>query len=468
MSTKRMILAMILAIRCVAMLLLAAAVTCFVVPLEAAETWKSGAAAVNITPERFMWMAGYAARTRPAEGKSTELWAKALVLEDAEGNRGVIVTLDLIGLDRALAASICDKLGERYGLKREQIALCTSHTHSGPVVARNLRPMHYYLLDDTQKELVDAYAHRLEEKVVEVVGQAIERLAPSGLTWGSGSATFAANRRNNAEGEIKRLRAENKVVGPSYHDVPVLAAHNEKGELTAVLFGYACHATVLDGYEWSGDYPGHAQIGVEEAHPGCVALFWAGCGGDQNPMPRRTVDLAKRHGRELADAVNAVLKADMKPIEGSLTTAYTEVAIPFAKLPQREQLVADSQSDNVYVAARAKVLLSEIDAGRPLSATYPYPIACWKLGNQVQFVALGGEVVVDYALRLKEELRGGATWVAGYSNDVMAYIPSKRVLTEGGYEGGGAMVYYGLPTVWAPEVEETIIRGVHEQLGSGN
>jgi hypothetical protein len=463
-----MILGTILTIRRAAMLLLAAAVTCFAVPLEAAETWKSGAAAVTITPERFMWMAGYAARTRPAEGKSTELWAKALVLEDGERNRGVIVTLDLIGLDRALSASICEKLGDRHGLKREQIALCTSHTHSGPVVARNLRPMHYYLLDDTQKELVDAYAHRLEEKVVEVVGQAIEHLAPAELTWGSGTATFAANRRNNAEGEIERLRAENKVVGPSDHDVPVLATHNEKGELTAVLFGYACHGTVLDGYEWSGDYAGHAQIGVEEAHPGCVALFWAGCGGDQNPMPRRTVDLAKRHGRELTDAVNAVLKADMKPIEGTLTTAYTEVAIPFAKLPDRDQLVADSESDNVYVAARAKVLLSEINAGRPLSATYPYPIACWKLGNQVQFVALGGEVVVDYALRLKEELRGGATWVAGYSNDVMAYIPSKRVLTEGGYEGGGAMVYYGLPTAWAPEVEETIVRGVHEQLGSGN
>jgi len=464
MSVKRLILA----IRLAALLFLAAGVTCFAVPLEGAETWKSGAASVNITPERFMWMAGYAARTRPAEGKLTELWAKALVLEDGAGHRGAIVTLDLIGIDRALSVSICDKLKERYGLDRAQLTLCTSHTHSGPVVARNLRPMHYYLLDDTQKELVDAYAHRLEEKVVAVVGQAIERLAPSRLTWGSGTATFAANRRNNAEGEIERLRAENKVVGPSDHDVPVLAAHNEKGELTAILFGYACHATVLDGYEWSGDYPGHAQIDLAEAHPGCVALFWAGCGGDQNPMPRRAVELAQRHGRELADAVDAVLKGDMKPIEGTLAANYVEVDLPLGKLPDRDQLAADSQSDNVYVAARAKVLLADVDAGRPLSATYPYPIACWKLGNQVQFVALGGEVVVDYALRLKEELRGGATWVAGYSNDVMAYIPSKRVLGEGGYEGGGAMVYYGLPTVWAPEVEETIVRGVHEQLGSGN
>jgi hypothetical protein len=70
--------------------------------------------------------------------------------------------------------------------------------------------------------------------------------------------------------------------------------------------------------------------------------------------------------------------------------------------------------------------------------------------------------VVDYSLRLKKELSPDKTWVAGYSNDVMAYIPSLRVLKEGGYEGGGAMLYYGLPTVWSPRVEETIVAAVHE------
>jgi hypothetical protein len=79
------------------------------------------------------------------------------------------------------------------------------------------------------------------------------------------------------------------------------------------------------------------------------------------------------------------------------------------------------------------------------------------LGRDVCLLALGGEVVVDYTLRLKVELGRERTWVAGYTNDVMAYIPSRRVLTEGGYEGGGAMVYYGLPTIWSPEVEELIV-----------
>jgi hypothetical protein len=88
----------------------------------------------------------------------------------------------------------------------------------------------------------------------------------------------------------------------------------------------------------------------------------------------------------------------------------------------------------------------------------------WRLGSGPTLVALGGEVVVDYSLRLKKELGPDRTWVAGYANDVMAYIPSYRILKEGGYEGGGAMLYYGLPTVWGPRVEELIVKAVHDQV----
>ncbi len=103
------------------------------------------------------------------------------------------------------------------------------------------------------------------------------------------------------------------------------------------------------------------------------------------------------------------------------------------------------------------------DAGKPLAASYPYPIEVWKLGPDLSWVFLGGEVVVDYSLRLKQELGAGRTWLAGYSNDVMAYIPSRRVLGEGGYEGASSMIFYGLPTTWAPELEERIVKEVHRQ-----
>ncbi|MCH7726694.1 MAG: neutral/alkaline non-lysosomal ceramidase N-terminal domain-containing protein [Planctomycetes bacterium] len=427
--------------------------------------WQAGAAKVNITPKQTLWMAGYGGRNHPAEGKLTDLWAKALVLKDGEGHQAVLVTLDLIGIDQQLSKSVCGDLAAKFQLRRDQIALCTSHTHTGPVVGKNLRPMHYELINDQQKKLVDKYAVELKKNIVAVVGQAIEKLAPASLTWGSGTASFAVNRRENRpESNVPKWRAEGKLKGPVDHDVPVLAVRDSNGKLKAVAFGYACHCTVLSFYQWSGDYAGFAQIELEKAHPDCVALFWAGCGADQNPLPRRQVELAKDYGRQLAKAVDEVLSKKMKPVGGSVTTTYKEIALPLSVLPTIEQVKQDSQSKNKFVAARAKMFLADIAAGKPLPMNYPFPVQSWRIGDEIQFITLGGEVVVDFAIRLKTELRGKRTWVAAYSNDVMAYIPSRRVLREGGYEGGGAMVYYGLPTTWAPDVEKLIIDEVHRQL----
>jgi neutral ceramidase len=433
----------------------------------AAEGWKAGVATASITPERPMWMAGYAARTRPAEGKMTDLWAKALALEDAAGQRAVLVTLDLVGIDKALSDAIRGELKAKYQLERKQVALNCSHTHSGPVVARNLRPMHFYALDADQQVLVKEYADKLQHTVVEIVGQALAKLAPAELSWGSGTASFAVNRRNNPADQVPGLRAEGKLAGPQDHDVPVLAVKEPDGKLLAVAFGYACHATVLDGYDWSGDYPGFAQIELEKAHPGCAALFWAGCGADQNPLPRRKAELAEQYGRDLAQAVNKVLAGTLTTVPPKLTASYAEIDLALASLPTKEDLLAQTADGNKYIVMRAKMLLEDIAGGKPLSPTYPYPVQCWKLGDGesggVQWFFLGGEVVVDFPLRLKGELGGTKTWVAGYTNDVMAYIPSRRVLLEGGYEGGGAMVYYGLPTSWSDHVETTIVNEVLRQ-----
>ena len=423
--------------------------------------WKAGAAKVNITPKELMWMSGYGARNKPAEGKLTDLWAKALALEDPTGRRAVLVTMDLVGIDRGLSVEVCRELQAKHGLPREAVILSASHTHTGPVVRSNLNVM--YDLDARQQGHVADYAKALHASLVKVAGDALARLAPARLSWGTGKATFAVNRRNNKEADVPKLRATGQLKGPVDHDVPVLAVRAPKGELRAVVFGYACHATVLSLYQWSGDYPGFAQAELEKAHPGAVALFWAGCGGDQNPLPRRAVTQAEAYGRRLARAVEDILTAPMAPIDGRLGMSYVEIKLPFAELPTREQLVKDSLSKEKYIARRAKLLLEQMKAKGSLRGTYPYPVQAWQFGPDLTLLALGGEVVVDYALRLKKEIGPGKTWVMGYANDVMAYIPSLRVLKEGGYEGGGAMVYYGLPTVWGPRVEDLIIAAAHEQ-----
>ena len=435
--------------------------------LKADDIWRFGKAKSSITPQEFMWMSGYGSRNKPADGKLTELWVKVLALEDRDGNRALLITLDLIGIGRQMSDQITREIQDKYRLSRDRVAICTSHTHTGPALADNLMPLHYLVVDEDQQQLIQSYSQWLKKEIVATVGRALKTMQPARLAWGSGKATFAVNRRNNAEAQVPKLRLEKKLQGPVDHDVPVLAIRDSADRLQAVVFGYACHATVLSFYKWSGDYPGFAQLQLEKDFPECQAMFWAGCGADQNPLPRRQVELAKRYGELLADAVKEVLKSEMGKVNASLVTKYQEIELPLAKLPTKKEIENDAKSANRFIKARVKYLLSEMEKKGKLETDYPYPVQSWTLGNDIQFVFLGGEVVVDFAVRIKSENAGKETWVAGYSNDVMAYIASARVLREGGYEGATAMIYYGLPAPWALESEQLIVDAVNRQIGNG-
>jgi len=319
------------------------------------------------------------------------------------------------------------------------------------------------LFDEEHHRRKVEYDKTLERKMVAVAGQAIENLSPCRLTWSVGTATFAVNRRNNRAAEVPELRAAGKLKGPVDHDVPVLFVEGDAGKLQAIVCGYACHATVLSSYEWSGDWPGFAQIDMEKRHPSATAIVWAGCGADQNPEPRRKVEFARQYGREIAQAVDDARADRTRAIQGRLACHYAEIDLAWAHIPSREELESDSKSTNRYVAARAKQLLSVLNREGRIASAYPYPVQTWQLGDGPTMVFLGGEVVVDYSLRVKAELDARSTWIAAYANDGMGYIPSERVLGEGGYEGASAMIYYGRPSPWATGIEKRIVDEVHRQ-----
>jgi hypothetical protein len=229
------------------------------------------------------------------------------------------------------------------------------------------------------------------------------------------------------------------------------------------VFGYACHCTTLSGDTFSSDYAGYAQQELEHAFPGTHALFIAGCGADQNPLPRGTVEHAQAYGGELAASVKNVLDGPMTALDGPLRATYREIDLKFSALPPRTVWEEQRRSPDLAAANRAKAMLATLDAGGKIPTTYPYPVQTWRFGDSLTWIFLGGEVVVDYSLRLKANLDPARTWVSAYCNDVMAYIPSLRVLKEGGYEGGGAMVYYGLPAPWSEQVEEQIFGEIADQ-----
>jgi hypothetical protein len=422
-------------------------------------TWKAGLAVQVITPTEPMWMAGYGARNKPAEGKETELFVKALALEDPAGGRLVLVTSDLVGIPRALGEEVAGEVRRRTGLPRERLLLTCSHTHCGPVLNGNLIDM--YPLTEAEAKKIGPYTDKVRRDMTAVVVRALEDLKPARLEVGKGTARFAVNRRQpTPKGIINGTNPD----GPVDHEVPVLVVSSPDGKLKAAVFGYACHNTTLSWYRWCGDYAGYAQAEVEKKHPGAVALFWTGCGADANPLPRSKLELCQQYGKMLADAVEDVLGGTKTPIQGTSAAKYATVSLPFASIPGKEQLAADLLSKTFAVRKRAERFQKVLDAGGKIDDHYPhYPVQVWRLGGQVTWVALGGEVVVDYSRRLKRELAGEqAVWVAGYANDVMAYIPSERVLKEGGYEADSSMIYYGQPSKWAPGLEEKIVRCVKD------
>jgi hypothetical protein len=437
-------------------------------PLLAADQplWKAGTARANITPTQPLWMAGYGSRTNPATGKFMDLWIKALALEDAHGHRAVILTSDLLGFPQSVYQHTCASLKEKFALEPDQILLSASHTHCGPVLRGALYDV--YPLDDAQIALIEKYSADLEAKMVETVGKALADLAPARLAASQGSAGFAVNRRNNPEPSVPKLIAEGTLKGPVDHSVPVLAVCLPDGKLKAVLFGYACHNTVMDFYKWCGDYAGFAQLALEKSHPNANAMFFIGCGGDQNPLPRRQIELAERYGNMLAAAVEEALLAPPRTLSPELRTTMEMVTLHLGPAPTEAEL-EKLKSDKTAMTRRwATRLLSDLKAGKPFIRTYPLPVQAWQFGGQQLLITLGGEPVVDWALKFKQEF-GPQTWVAGYCNDVMTYIPSLRVLKEDmpplaqprwGYEGAHAIKVYGLPASrWADDVEDLVNAG---------
>ena len=421
--------------------------------LAAEALWKAGVAKANITPTESLWLAGYGARTKPAEGKVMELWIKALALEDARGHRAVILTSDTLGIPQSIYRNVCAELKAKFALEPEQVMLSASHTHCGPVLRDALYDM--YPLDDDLRTRIEKYSAGLEAKIVETIGKALAELAPARLAAGQGTTAFAVNRRNNREADVAKLIQQNALKGPVDHAVPVLAVFLPDGKLKAVLFGYACHNTVMDFYQWSGDYAGFAQMALEKTRTNVTAMFFMGCGGDQNPLPRRQLALAERYGNMLAAAVEEVLLAPPRTLSPELATAMEMVTLNLGAAPTEAELDRLKSDQNVSTRRWAKRLSDELKSGKPFARTYPYPVQAWRLGDQL-LITLGGETVVDYALSFKKEF-GPQTWVAGYCNDVMTYVPSLRVLKEGGYEGGGANIVYGLPAYrWGEDVEELI------------
>jgi hypothetical protein len=310
---------------------------------DAAEAeWKAGVAAVKITPERPVPMSGYASRVKPYENVAQHIFAKALALEDRQGHRAVLMTTDLIGIAHAVAEPVCKRIQEKTKLTRDQILLSSSHTHSAPTLRLEERVDPGMTPEDARN--IVAYTRALQDKLVEVATEALSQLEPARLSWSSGIAHFAMNRREfTSRGVILGVNPR----GPVDRTVPVLRVDSADGKLLAVLFGYACHNTTLTQTNFSlcGDYAGFAQSYIQERHPEAQAMFMIGCGGDANPYPRGRLKDARDNGAALGKEVCRVLDAPLREISGprvpsgrrATASRYRRLRRPAAARPSARQ-----------------------------------------------------------------------------------------------------------------------------------
>lgn len=423
--------------------------------------WKVGLAQVKITPERPVFLAGYASRNKPFTKVEADLYAKALALEDSQGHRVVLVTTDLVGLPAAVAEPICERLREKTGLKREQILLNSSHTHTGPMLlvrARDGDSDGDRLTSGELQRNVE-YTRQLQDKIVDVVQRATARLEPAKLFWGVGVCPFVMNRREfTANGVILGVNPR----GLADRTAPVLRIDAPDGRLRGVLFGAAVHGTTLGGdiYELCGDYAGFAQAYVEEKHPSVQPMFLIGCAGDANPYPRGTMALAREHGVTLGKEVCRLLESKLQPVRGPLHIAFDKVALPLQAPPPREELKKQAARKSSIQAWVAQRMLATLDRGEKLPAHYDCPIAVWQFNDDLTLVGLSGEVVVDYVSLLEKALGPRKLWLSAYCNDVFGYLPSAQVLREGGYETRG--LYSGGIGLFDAKAQDMLVEKVNE------
>ncbi len=429
-------------------------------PAREGETMEVGVARVDITPDGPIRLAGYGARVKTeSDGVLQPLEAKALAFgSDAQG-ASILITVDLVGIPWHITAKLADRLSAKMGLNPAQLVICATHTHSGPEVGNLLNILQYRGEESFSDSLlsldhllhITQYTEQLYQKLEDVSVAAMKDRKPSRVAWGQGQALFAKNRRTPD--------------GPVDVALPVLRVTDPDGALKAILVNYACHGTTLFGdvNKIHGDWMGEAQQRIEAKHPGVVAMIAIGCGADANPSPRGTMENAAMHGMEIFNNVERILTGQLQPLTTPPVGRMKWVKLPFAKVPTVAELMKQTE-DKTVKGYYARLALDRIARGNTIPAELNYPIQTWSFGDKLVMINLPGEVVVDYSTRLKNDFGADRVWINAYANDVPCYIASARVIREGGYEAESSMYYYDKPSPFALEVEDIIVKGVHDLM----
>lgn len=406
-----------------------------------------------ITPPIGTFMAGFGFRDKPSDSVLDDLEVRAQWFQEGDKADAVcIVTADLISFNDTLTQEIRTALHKRHGVPIERILLAASHTHSGPVVDADIATL-------------------VRRGVEEAVDAARTSLCPVTLHAGRGRLEgYSMNRRHITNGQSHHAPNPG---GVKDDEVMVISCRDvADGRVLAVLFHFTCHTTTMGLYCISGDYAGVARRRIEESlGNGSVAGFLPGCFGDVRPActviggtrwRRGGPEDIAAFGQALGSEVIRIVQEGSTPVTPRLFGRTGSVDLPFARQRSREELEGIRQNGKPHEQRWAERLLEKTPPD-----SFPLSLQRIDLAAEVTLLAMGGEMVCDYGLWIKQVGENQFLIPLGYSNGMVGYVASARQFPEGGYEVD-FFVHSSrpMPSRFKPEIENMIKEGVQELLST--
>lgn len=389
---------------------------------------KAGFAQTVISPPLGTYLCGYPnTAERAATGVLLDLKAKALYLSDGKKNT-LIITADLIGLNRNLIRTIREEIIRAIEIEEDAILIACSHTHSGPIFSK---------MKDCAPD--PNYIFKLTTRLAEIAEKATIKLVPVKIGSGTGQVDLCHNRRVVKDGKAVNVWQDHEHAHQGIVDktVYVLKVTDESDKTLAAIVNYACHPVVMGppNKKISSDYPGYLQQYLERVFPGCQAMFTNAGGGNANPYVCIGDDDAEARkmgetlGREAEKVLNGI------KTEAPADLSYTRLHLDLE--PQSnpsERLKARPEKTGGAIRTETQLI---------------------RIGG-ILIVTAPGELLVEVALKLKEQSPIKPTFVFAYANDYIGYMPPDEIISQGGYEVNSAPSH---------NVEQPLLTALKEGIG---
>lgn len=400
---------------------------------------KIGVSKIDITPSFNTPLGGYLERASPSIGVHDPLYVRSLIMDDGEQTI-VIISLDLLAVDRKVTEEIREDINESADIDKENIMVAATHTHAGPdgifkePFFVSISTFNENLISDMRTKIKQSILSAMEKK--KVVETRVGKITVESVS---------ANR------QVKN--------GPVDKQLITIRFDDNTGKMISAIVNFACHPTVLDASNLllSADYPGYAMSLIEKIKNDSIPLFLNGAAGDVSTRyVRRESSFreVERIGNIVGSYALISLETSNKIEIDKLRLGKREVAVRVRKFPSDEEIsqmvsraeamysalieskasIADLRK--VFVICESlKNIRKYIEKLRALEGkTIEIEVQAFAFGDKVAIVGVPGEIFTEIGMKIKESSPFETTIVSGYTNGYIGYIPTPEAYESLSYE----------------------------------